>query len=355
VRKIVYIFDGFGRGGAQQAFLTLLPLIKNELGDNQIDLILIHESLEELSIPMEVSHVYRLQARNMIDIKPFLMLCKILRENRYDKLVANLFWSQMWSACVPFGNHEMIWIEHNTYFTRTKLQWIVYRYLARRTKGIISVSSDVHNYLQQRKIRSNIVYNPVSIDANNRNSATRREDFLFAGRLNKQKNPLLALDAFFRFLMDNVDKKKDTALLFCGEGPMRIALEQRAAKLGISSQVRFLGSLNQTDLFVKMTECSTLISTSLYEGFALVRIEAVAHGMCVVSTDTGGMRETLLSESGQKGIFVAKSEAEDIALLMAESLRPEHWSQEAVRRRKSIAKKFEPKNLLSRYSEKILS
>lgn len=353
--SVLFVFDAFGRGGAQQAFLTLLPLLKETNHNFQIDLVLIQEDENELSIPPEISNVFRLKAKNLLDFVSFIKFHELIRRGHYHTVVANLYWSQIWSALTTYRRKNVVWIEHNTYFTRSEMQWRIFRLLKKRTRRIISVSFDVYRFLQTRGIDSKVIYNPVPTTSRDFEHKARKPHFVFAGRLNEQKNPALALEAFSHFLKNSSACFSDSILWFCGDGPKAVELEATAQMLGLSSQVKLVGSLSQTDLFAKMRECCTLVSTSHYEGFALVRIEAAAQGMCIVSTVTGGLRETLLSKELNQGIFSAKPEAKEIAVLMEKSLEPEYWTLDKVEARRAIASKFDPRQIAKKYIREVLN
>lgn len=108
---------------------------------------------------------------------------------------------------------------------------------------------------------------------------------LFMGRLEREKQPEVALRAFAAVS----GQYKAAGLLFVGEGSERARLEALAHSRGLSERVHFLGWRNNTAEFLKAAD--VLVVPSLYEGYGLVIIEALAAGVPVLSFDVGVARE----------------------------------------------------------------
>lgn len=98
-----------------------------------------------------------------------------------------------------------------------------------------------------------------------------------AGRLVQQKNFELALRSFAL-----VDRNFDVELVIYGEGPLRDALERRAAELGLEERVLFGGHV--PDLKPLLAQADLFLMTSRYEGYPAVAVEALVAGVPVVST-----------------------------------------------------------------------
>jgi glycosyltransferase involved in cell wall biosynthesis len=110
--------------------------------------------------------------------------------------------------------------------------------------------------------------------------------FLSAGRLNRQKNQALLIDAFIAANLPN------SCLLLAGEGDLRPSLEQKAA----GAPVRFLGV--RKDIPKLMAASDVFVLSSSWEGNPLVVMEAMASGLPVVATSVGCVPELLESGGG---------------------------------------------------------
>lgn len=128
----------------------------------------------------------------------------------------------------------------------------------------------------------------------------------FVGRLDLQKDPLLALEAFARLS----EKLPEARLLVVGDGPLREAVEERAQALGLSGRVYLLGEREARPLLPAL---EALLLTSAYEGLPYVVLEAFALGVPVVSTPTPGLGPWLRAE----GLALVAESPEPKALAQA--------------------------------------
>jgi len=98
------------------------------------------------------------------------------------------------------------------------------------------------------------------------------------GRFSPQKNHVFLLERFAEFL--NI--RPEAHLLLIGEGPLRAQMEAKAAELGLTEYVSFLGM--RKDVPALMAAMDLFLLPSFYEGLGIVLIEAQAAGVpCLVS------------------------------------------------------------------------
>lgn len=86
-----------------------------------------------------------------------------------------------------------------------------------------------------------------------------------------------------------VNKEIPSKLLFVGDGPERSDAEQLARKLGIDDKIKFVGKVRDTMEILKY--CDLFLLPSETESFGLAALEAMAVGVPVVSSNTGGIPE----------------------------------------------------------------
>ncbi|WP_082536629.1 MULTISPECIES: glycosyltransferase family 4 protein [unclassified Roseateles] len=80
-------------------------------------------------------------------------------------------------------------------------------------------------------------------------------------------------------------------LCIIGAGPLRPTLEALADRLGLRSEVRFLGALPQQDLAGWYAAADMLLLASEREGWPNVLLESMACGTPVIATAVGGIPE----------------------------------------------------------------
>jgi len=102
----------------------------------------------------------------------------------------------------------------------------------------------------------------------------------------------------------------DTDLLIVGEGPERTALEQLAAKKGVSERVRFLGRIEQKQLPEFYSAMDALVLASAREGWANVLLEAMACGTPVVASAVWGTPEVVAAP--EAGVLMKTVDAQGV-------------------------------------------
>ncbi|WP_397362693.1 N-acetyl-alpha-D-glucosaminyl L-malate synthase BshA [Olleya sp. R77988] len=87
----------------------------------------------------------------------------------------------------------------------------------------------------------------------------------------------------------NIQKEIPAKLMMVGEGPEREPAERLCQKLGISDKVVFFGNSNEIDRILCFSDLFLLPSKT--ESFGLSALEAMASGVPVISSNTGGIPE----------------------------------------------------------------
>jgi glycosyltransferase involved in cell wall biosynthesis len=100
-------------------------------------------------------------------------------------------------------------------------------------------------------------------------------------------------------------QRPDVDLLLAGDGPLRPALEQQIAALGIGSRVRLLGVRADVADLLRASDIFTLSSVS--EAASITLLEAMASSLPAVVTAVGGNPE--LVRDGVDGILVPRGDA----------------------------------------------
>lgn len=95
----------------------------------------------------------------------------------------------------------------------------------------------------------------------------------------------------------NIQKELPAKLMMVGEGPEKEAAEKLAADLGIAERVVFFGNSHEIDRILCFSDLFLLPSQT--ESFGLAALEAMASGVPVISSNTGGLPE--VNEDGFSG------------------------------------------------------
>jgi glycosyltransferase involved in cell wall biosynthesis len=106
---------------------------------------------------------------------------------------------------------------------------------------------------------------------------------------------------------------KEFLLRLAGKGSRREELERQAAALGVSEGVSFLGRLSRKEMMEEMQRGNCFVLPTRYEAFGVVLIEAMATGLPVIATRSGGPESIVNTENG---LLIDPENAEDLARAM---------------------------------------
>ena len=106
----------------------------------------------------------------------------------------------------------------------------------------------------------------------------------------------------------NIQKEMPAKLMLIGEGPEREHLEYRCQELGISDKVIFFGKSSEIEKILRFSDLFLLPSQT--ESFGLAALEAMASGVPVISSNTGGIPEVNIH--GVSGFLSNVGDIEDM-------------------------------------------
>jgi glycosyltransferase involved in cell wall biosynthesis len=134
-------------------------------------------------------------------------------------------------------------------------------------------------------------------------------------RLHELAGQRFLVDAFARL----VRRRTDARLIFCGTGPLRVALEAQARDAGVAERVTFTGLLPNEEIARYAAVADVFALPSLLEALPTVAVEALAAGTPVVSADHPGGEELHLL-FGPDVRVVPRENAEELARALEEAL-----------------------------------
>jgi len=129
-------------------------------------------------------------------------------------------------------------------------------------------------------------------------SANRPIKLLTVARLDAQKD-----HAFLFHALSNLPKKYSWTLDIVGDGPLLTTLMALAQDLFIGDSLNFLGFQSKPDAYYRQSDLFILCSN--WEAFPITILEAMSASLPVISSDTGGCNEIVLS--GFNGFLFSKS------------------------------------------------
>lgn len=124
-------------------------------------------------------------------------------------------------------------------------------------------------------------------------------------------------------IFEQVNQQVPSKLLMVGDGPERYAAEQLCRSLGLCDRIIYLGKLRETRQVLELSDVFVLPSES--ESFGLAALEAMAVGVPVVSSNTGGIPE--VNKHGFSGFLADVGNIEAMAQHTLTLLNPSYKQQ----------------------------
>ena len=144
------------------------------------------------------------------------------------------------------------------------------------------------------------------VDAKQIESVLLRFDLTFdafwlaVGTIEPRKNYGLLLEAYAQLIADSATPVPP--LCIAGQpGWIESSLAPRIQQLGLADRVRCLGFVDDTDLAALYRACFAFVYPSLYEGFGLPVVEALACGAAVIAMESTSLPEVV----GDAGLLVS--------------------------------------------------
>jgi len=189
----------------------------------------------------------------------------------------------------------------------------------RRVEAVLATYDQLVPTLENRCRRVFVSYNGVNIhrfapDPVRRNQVRKRlgisEDeivVLLAGVMTRQKGMRLTIEA----LGLHAGRLPRLRLLVVGSGPEEGSLRALASRSPLCSRIVFVGGLSHSEMPGFFNAADLFLHPSLRaEGLPTVIVEAMASGLPVVATDTGGTKTAIID--GRTGILVPKGQGEGL-------------------------------------------
>ena len=199
------------------------------------------------------------------------------------------------------------------------------RSYANAADAVVVPTQTIRRYLLDLGVRAHIEVSPTGIDVarfarGERDDALRarlgvregRRMLLSVGRLGREKNVELAIDAFAR-LDDPL-----VQLVIVGDGTHRETLERYARRSGVAARTTFAREFARDELPDTYASADAFVFTSQSETQGLVLVEALASRTPIVAVDTPQTRD-VLAEAGT----IVPADAEAVAAALRRTLAGE--------------------------------
>jgi len=166
-----------------------------------------------------------------------------------------------------------------------------------------------------------------------------------ASRITARKGLKYLVKAIFKLSSDY----PNLILKIMGEGNEEKNLKNFVKELQIENRVEFLGRISSEKTTAFYQEASIFVLPSLNEGMSNAMLEALACGLPILATDTGGTKELL--KERENGFVIKMKDSDSIAEKIRLLIDDQDLLMDMGRKSREIAEKMSWKNVARQYIE----
>jgi glycosyltransferase involved in cell wall biosynthesis len=239
------------------------------------------------------------------------------------------------------NSFEALFGENFIYIGAVRKRHYVFQFM-KLDATVVLCNHDADNYHDyDPNFKPTVIYNPLTLMPGEVSNGTSKR-FLAVGRFShKHKGFDLLIKAFSIFAKNN----KDWYLDIVGEGPEEKLYRELIREHNLEKRVIIHPFTNNIQSYYSNAQIYVL--SSRWEGFGLVLVEAMAHGLPIISSNL----PTSLEIMGDFGMYFENGNIEELAQKLEEATHID-WqakSKEAL----AIAQRFDIKNIIKQWKELI--
>ncbi|VVB53036.1 Glycosyltransferase Gtf1 [uncultured archaeon] len=197
---------------------------------------------------------------------------------------------------------------------RFALQYVFLKPLIRRmwkhASAVVANSEGLKELALKTNPNQKIDVIPNGIDTAEFKPGKKKNDtfrIITVSRLIERKGIHHLIDAAPKVLKEN----PDTEFVIIGEGDLEQNLKEQVKMLGIEKNIKFMGYMPHEKLPEIYANSSVFVLPSQNEGMSNTIMEAMAAGLPVITTETGGSKE--LIKDGINGKIIKQNNSQEIA------------------------------------------
>ena len=264
---------------------------------------------------------------------------KVLKEGQFDTIIAVNSYLSMRLATIKrdLGHVKTIGWIYNSFqaflregspYLGTELKYHYGRQLQKLDETVLLYLQDSEMYYRAYGFSPFVIPNPLTIKPG-APATGKNKRFLAVGRLTPMHKGFdLLIKAFDKFAQQNQDWYLDIV----GDGPEKDMLNKMIESRNLNKRIKIHPYTENIQMYY--TQASVYVSSSRWKNFGLVLVQAMAHGLPVISSDLPSSKEIL----GDFGMYFKNGDVDDLANQLEAATRMD-WqakSDEAI----MIAQRF---------------
>ncbi len=335
--KLLFTLGALGHGGGER----VVSVLASELAriGHEVEIMLYYD--REIWYPLNpavkvVSEEKELGKKGILSHLSFKR--KYVKQGGFDAVISFLAPFNMLNIVALFGvKTPLIVADRNDprRIPSNKLVRLARNFLYRFADCVVLQTKANRNYFAKAiRNKSRVIYNPIDMGKYTGAGLTAQKSkrMVSVGRLTKQKNQIMLLEAFCTFAKSHTDYR----LTIYGDGDFRPQLEQKIAELGLTQSVELPGGIKNVPEAIKDAEFFVLSSD--FEGMPNALIEAMCIGLPVISTAVSGATDLVVTE--ENGLLTECGNTQELAAAMERMANDPQLRQKTAQKASLLAQEL---------------
>ena len=363
-KKILFHINSLGKGGAERVVSVLARYFAKD--GYEIVIVTLWRAGEEYALPREVKRIDlgelaegRKGGRRLLALRRFTDLRAVIRKERPSVVISFCVKANFRSAFAMLGMKTplLVSVRNDPKIDYAPHKWAT-KWMEHKAKGCVFQTEEAMKFFSQAfQKKSCVIWNPVDekyLSARepgaqaDKHKRARRDVVVTVGRISRQKNQMLLLQAF-----DVIkDKFPDIKLQIYGEkgdSGVKEELESYIAENKLEERILFMGQCSTLEKEIK--DAALFVLPSDYEGMPNALIEAMVLGLPVVATDCPCGGAAMLVKEGVSGFLVPVGDRRKMAEAMERILSDREMAESMAENAGKVADKVSPMKIYGEWKE----
>jgi len=167
--------------------------------------------------------------------------------------------------------------------------------------------ADVIEELKVNEENVNVVLNGIDLDSFNRDERVEKKPYRIITTASADV-PLKGLKFLIEAMTEIIEEIPEAHLMVLGRAKEKGDIAKQISRLNLEEKISFHSGLSQSEVVSLYSSSHICVIPSLYEGFGFGAGEAMACGLPLISTQSGGLKEVI----GQEAVIIEAASSEAI-------------------------------------------
>ena len=167
--------------------------------------------------------------------------------------------------------------------------------------------ADVIEELKVNEENVDVVLNGIDLDSFNRDERVEQKPYRIITTASADV-PLKGLKFLIEAMTEIIEEIPEAHLMVLGRAKEKGDIAKQISRLNLEEKISFRSGLSQSEVVSLYSSSHICVIPSLYEGFGFGAGEAMACGLPLISTQSGGLKEVI----GQEAVIIEAASSEAI-------------------------------------------